>query len=784
MKKFNILLITAFVLLTSGLAIGQTEIIISGDDLNTCDGYLRDDNNQGDYAANTDETITICPEAPETILNLYWTGFTVGTGDNITIYDGPDSSYPQVDGSPFNGTSLLLTDVTSTNPSGCLTIHFTSDGDDSVGDFGAIVTCGLPCAKPVAIVSVGDENVAEHILVCKDEELTFDASASTFQNDASYQSVTWDFGDGTTNTTSWPTVSKTYPTAGAYKVNMFVTDNNGCQSINTINIVIKVATDPEITVSADDYLVCAGQEFTLFGTAEPTPWTSNPQIDFGGALFLPDQQGLCFSDTLWVSNFDQSQTITSLDDLLGLGVNMEHSYMGDLIITFFCPDGSSIVVHNQGGSSTWLGTPCDQDTNPNQAGRPSYYTWTPTSTNPIWSQGSGAGLTTPAEDPCTGSGNSLNPGDYSAVGDWNALIGCPLNGAWVVNVCDQLASDNGFIFGWNVQFNPALYGEDLSFTPSIGMDCDSTFWAGPFVTDNSANCDTLNVVPSAAGNYTYTYTALDNHGCTYTETVNVQVYEGPVADAGEDFYFCGPQTPMIGTVSNPQPNIQYVYSWNNPGYLTNSNVASTNILAYAFTSDTTEFVLSIYPTDDQNCLVHDTVLAIVPEYPPFAVLDTIDICVGEAGILFAPTPDPSDYTYLWTYSVDNVELDTLPDTYRSLDINVGGYYTVNVYEPGCQFMSPTPYRVFVVPCDIRYPNIFTPNGDGENDMFEIYGMQEYPGSTLVVYNRWGQVVYESKDYRNTWNGGELAEGVYYYIAEIKKATGVEPFAGYFQLVRK
>lgn len=782
MKKINILFTIASFLLVAANGFAQTGTPISADDFNACDGYIRDDNDQGNYAANMDETITICPGDDETVLNLYWTAFTVGAGDNMAIYDGPDTSYPLIGN--YSGISLLNMDVTSTNPSGCLTLHFTSDGDDDTGDIVALISCGLPCAKPVSAIAIAGENTAEHVLICKDEELTFNAGGTTFQNDMVFQSVIWDFGDGTTNTTSWPTVNKVFDVPGAYKINVYVTDNNDCQSVNTLNVVIKVATEPEISVSSDDYLVCEGQEFTLSGAAEPVGWAANPQIDFGGALFLPDIVGQCFRDTLMVSNFDSDQTITSIDDLLGFGINMEHSYMGDLVVTFFCPDGGSIVVHNQGGGGTWLGQPCDQDNNPNQAGRPANYSWTPTSTNPIWSAANGAGLTTQLPDPCAGTnGPSLNPGDYAAVGDWNALIGCPLNGPWVVQVCDNLGSDNGFIFGWNVQFNPALYGEDLSFTPSIGIDCDSTFWAGPSIVDQGATCDTVTVVPSAAGNLTYTYTALDNHGCTYTETVNVQVYEGPVANAGDDIYFCGPQTALVGEVANPQPGIDYVYLWNNSGFLTNPNTASTNILADAFET-TTEFVLSIYPTDDQNCLVHDTVLAIVPEYPPFASLDTIDVCTGELGIIYAPTPDPSDFLYEWVYSTDNVDFDTLDATTRELVVEASGYYMVYVYEPGCYFMSPSPYRVDIAPCEIRYPNIFTPNGDGDNDFFEIYGIKEFPGSTLIVYNRWGQAVFESKDYRNTWNGGDLADGTYYFIAEVKKSTGVEPMAGYFQLVRK
>lgn len=787
MKKLNILFaLSVFSLLSVGTF---AQVSISGDDFNTCDAFIFDGNDTGDYSASMDETLTICPEAPETILNLYWTGFIIGTGDFIVIHDGPDTSYPPITiggqggAAGFTGNQLYLVDVTSTNPSGCLTVHFTSNGDESLGNFTALVSCGMPCAKPVASIAIAGEDTTQDVLICKDETITFDASGTTFLNGATFQSVLWDFGDGTTSIMGWPTVDKLFSVPGAYKVNVYVTDNMGCQSVNTINVIIKVATLPLISATSDDYLVCVGQQFNLTGSVTPVTWTASPQVDFGGALFLPDTQGQCFNDTLYVSNFDNSQTITSVSDLLGFSLTMEHSFIGDLVITFICPDGSSLVVHNQGGGGTWLGTPCDQDSNPNQAGRPADYSWTPTATNPTWAGTTGGGYTQPVTDPCTGNGNSLIPGAYSAVGDWNALVGCPLNGPWIVQVCDNWGSDNGFIFGWNVQFNPALYSEDLSFTPTFGASCDSTYWLGANIVDNGGLCDDVIVVPTAAGNETYSYIAIDNHGCVYSQTINVQAYDGPVATAGEDFYYCGDQLALEGAVSNPQPNIQYVYSWSNGGYLTNSNVANTNIVADAFNTDT-EFILSIYPTDDQNCLVHDTVLAIVPPFPPFAPNDTIRFCAGSTGILYAPTPDLSFFNYIWQYRPDTLSAyDTLEQTTRAIDITTSGYYFVEVYEPHCNFMSPTPFWVEVYPCEIRYSNIFTPNGDGQNDFFVIEGITEFPQSTLIVYNRWGNAVYESKDYRNGWRGDELPDGVYYFIAEINKPGGKEANAGYVHLVR-
>jgi gliding motility-associated-like protein/uncharacterized repeat protein (TIGR01451 family) len=75
------------------------------------------------------------------------------------------------------------------------------------------------------------------------------------------------------------------------------------------------------------------------------------------------------------------------------------------------------------------------------------------------------------------------------------------------------------------------------------------------------------------------------------------------------------------------------------------------------------------------------------------------------------------------------------------------------------------------PPETVIPNIFTPNGDGKNDVFEISKIENYPGSQLMVFNRWGNEVYKSENYLNTWNGSNLADGTYFYVLNRRENTG-------------
>ena len=62
--------------------------------------------------------------------------------------------------------------------------------------------------------------------------------------------------------------------------------------------------------------------------------------------------------------------------------------------------------------------------------------------------------------------------------------------------------------------------------------------------------------------------------------------------------------------------------------------------------------------------------------------------------------------------------------------------------------------------DLMIPNVITPNDDDANDVFIV--PEELRGSQLQIYNRWGEDIYFSSSYQNTWMGEGHSAGVYYY----------------------
>ncbi len=82
-------------------------------------------------------------------------------------------------------------------------------------------------------------------------------------------------------------------------------------------------------------------------------------------------------------------------------------------------------------------------------------------------------------------------------------------------------------------------------------------------------------------------------------------------------------------------------------------------------------------------------------------------------------------------------------------------------------------------------NLFSPNGDGVNDVLLLVGSENFPNNRLQVFDRYGNAVFEARAYDNTWDGtgdnGNLPKGTYYYILDL--GDGTEVTKGWIQIIR-
>lgn len=590
--------------------ISAQEIVISdGGNYTGCGASIVDTGaGPGPYNPNENITFTICPEAPETVITLDFVVFNLGEGDFMEIFQGPNTTFPS-DGS-FEGFDLNGGTITSLDqdPSGCITIQFVSDGSDE-GNFAFVVSCGPPCERPEAIVDAGG---TLPIRACVGEEITFDGTGSTFADGTSLATFEWTFGDGESDNTTGLVVNHSYDQPGEYRVQLFLTDDNDCSSINLPDVQVLIGTTPSFDGSDETLDICLGQEIDLSGIVEGTLWNGQPENPIGGFLEIPDDQSQCFSSEITFSNFLPGQTVTSADDFESIFVNMEHSFIGDLTISLICPSGSQMVLHQQNGGGTNLGEPVTGDNASVIPGVGWDYFWAPDAPNGTWADEAGG-------QP------SLPSGTYSSIQPFDVLVGCPMNGVWTLEICDLWAADNGVVFDWTVTFDPSLYPELTTFTPLYGAGCDSTFWEGPFITSTSPDCNEISVLPTELGAHTYTFSATDNHGCTYEHTATVNVEQGPLAEIDvEDLFFCGNPISLGASVSNPSPGSNYNYEWSPSAGLSNPNLANPTLNSL---SESQWFTVFVYETGEEECGSIDSVF--VDFVPPVFSEQEATICADE-----------------------------------------------------------------------------------------------------------------------------------------------------------
>lgn len=91
----------------------------------------------------------------------------------------------------------------------------------------------------------------------------------------------------------------------------------------------------------------------------------------------------------------------------------------------------------------------------------------------------------------------------------------------------------------------------------------------------------------------------------------------------------------------------------------------------------------------------------------------------------------------------------------------------NLYETGSQIIKlGTLQPIFqktVSQDSLVIYNLVTANNDGKNDFFLIEGIQRLKSHNLMIYNRLGNIVFQTNDYKNNWNGDQLETGTYFYV---------------------
>ena len=136
----------------------------------------------------------------------------------------------------------------------------------------------------------------------------------------------------------------------------------------------------------------------------------------------------------------------------------------------------------------------------------------------------------------------------------------------------------------------------------------------------------------------------------------------------------------------------------------------------------------------------------------------------------------NDYTYEWTNAND----DTLGTSSVYQATGEGIYEVVVTMVAPCTWSTTSVFDLEEDNCELTIPNVISPNGSGQwdnmNDAFLVSGLDSdrYDGSTIRIYNRWGQLMYSSNDFGKSagWRPEpeEATEGTYFFILGIARTN--------------
>ncbi|MFT3681605.1 MAG: PKD domain-containing protein [Ferruginibacter sp.] len=237
----------------------------------------------------------------------------------------------------------------------------------------------------------------------------------------------------------------------------------------------------------------------------------------------------------------------------------------------------------------------------------------------------------------------------------------------------------------------------------------------------------------------------------------------------------------------PQKNIVFNYTgsgnikhwqWNFGN--SNSNEPSPATFSYFNGGN---YPVSLIVTSSDGCAsAAFTQTVTIYDYPAVDAGPSLLKTVSQPIELRAVANNPGNYNYEWS-PADFLNSSTIlnPVTTSPEDI----VYTLKVSGgPGnCEAIDTVSIKVLK---DLFIPSAFSPNNDGINDVWNIPSINNNPSAAVTIFNRWGQIIYQSQGYNKPWDGSykgvQQPAGAYHYIIQpdVKKNRKI---TGYIIIIR-
>jgi gliding motility-associated-like protein len=299
----------------------------------------------------------------------------------------------------------------------------------------------------------------------------------------------------------------------------------------------------------------------------------------------------------------------------------------------------------------------------------------------------------------------------------------------------------------------------LDLVPSGGSSPYTYIWSNGETTEdvNNLAAGTFNVIITDANNCK---TAIN---ATITQPIAALAVSASKTDVSCFGYTNGSAVAVVTGGTTP-----YSYSWDT------SPVQSTQTVA-----DLAPGTYTVNITDAMGCLILQSVQ--ISEPPELAIGETHQdaSCPDEPDgfITLTVTGGTGPYSALWSDGFN---------TLNRADIDTGNYRVIVTDSLGCSMPADIVIDFEGTFNCVMIPQVITPNGDGYNDTWIIRNIDLYPNAEVLVFNRWGDLIFRTKNIlANPWDGtfkGKLVPtDSYHYILYLN--DGSEPKSGVISVIR-
>jgi len=577
----------------------------------------------------------------------------------------------------------------------------------------------------------------------------------------------WDFGDGQTSNLQNPVHSYIEP--GKYTVNMTITDIDGCTSTKALPVIISPKPVANFTVPGPTCLgnpvVFTDQSTISEGTIVKWAWNfGDGEIDTltANTPTVSHTYNKTGTNTVSLTTISDngcispvfSQVIT-ISPVPVVDFSLPDICLGDAVAQF---TDKSTIADNTEANFTYLwnfGDPNAGAANPN----------TSTLKNPKHTYSSAANynvtLTVQSKYGC-----SYTTTHQFTVNGSNPVAGFSIENN---NSCSSDAvifDENSIVdFGnitrlvWYFDYNNSPTDSTVYTRETMPADKKYSHSYGLFNTGNTKNYEVRLIAYS--GNSVASCSSV--HDATVTQIVNPIVALIPVND------ICQGANPIQLTVDTKGFTGTGVFSGTgvSPAGIFNPAIAGpgTATINYIYTSNGCS-----YTTSEQINVIADPTVTADP---------VVNMLEGDPVVLNAKATG-NDLTYKWTPSIGLNHDNVLNPVVNAVDNTT---YTLTVTSAD-HCTAQTSVEVLVKK-KLVVPSAFTPNGDGINDTWQIKYIEDYPGCTIDIFNRYGEKIYSSVNYAVEWDGtykgSYLPTGTYYYI--INPKNGRSTMSGPVTIIR-